>query len=67
VPDLRAATDAPYFWESFFGMCQRPIPFGPDYEQWRERVAAEQEDGKALWYLGHDGAERNDEPDATLG
>jgi hypothetical protein len=47
-------------------MCQRPIPFGPDYEHWRQRVAEEQEEGNALWYLGHDSGPQRDEPDATL-
>jgi hypothetical protein len=64
--DLRQASSAPYFFESFFQMCQRPIPYGPQYESWRERVAADQEEGKALWYLGHDNGEQNDEPDAKL-
>jgi hypothetical protein len=64
--DLRPAASAPYFSECFFQMCQRPIPYGPEYERWRERVAAEQEEGNALWYLGHDTSEQSDEPDATL-
>ena len=64
--DLRAAASAPYFGESFFKMCQRPIPFGSGYEPWREQVAAEQEQGKSLWYLGHEDAPQGDEPDATL-
>jgi hypothetical protein len=33
---------------------------------WRERVAAAQEEGKALWYLGHDDGGQSDEPDPTL-
>jgi hypothetical protein len=64
--DLRAAASAPHFGECFFQMCQRPIPFGSGYEQWRKQVATEQEQGKALWYLGHDDAEQSEEPDATL-
>jgi hypothetical protein len=64
--DLRPAANAPFFWECFFQKCQRPIPFGSGYEQWREQVAAEQGQGKALWYLGHEDAEQSDEPDATL-
>jgi hypothetical protein len=66
LPDLRPAASAPYFLECFFQMCQRPIPYGPDYDSWRERVAAEQEEGKALWFLGCDKGEYGDEPDATL-
>jgi hypothetical protein len=27
-PSLQEARDEPYFYESFFGMCQRTIPFG---------------------------------------
>ena len=63
--DLRPAVSAPYFRECFFQMCQRPIPYGSGYEPWRERIAAEQEEGKSLWYLGHDRGEQPDEPDAT--
>ena len=67
LQDLRPAAAAPYFLECFFQMCQRPIPFGSGYEGWREQIAAEQEQGKALWYLGHTDAPQSDEPDATLG
>jgi hypothetical protein len=63
---LRPAANAPYFLECFFQMCQRPIPLGSGYEQWREQVAAEQEQGKALWYLGHEDTDQSDEPHATL-
>jgi hypothetical protein len=28
--------DAPYFYECFFAFSRRSIPFGPDYERWRE-------------------------------
>jgi hypothetical protein len=64
--DLRPAATAPYFGESFFQMCQRPIPYGSGYKRWREGIAAEQEQGKSIWYLGHDRAEQPDEPDATV-
>jgi hypothetical protein len=64
--DLRPAASAPYFLESFFQMCQQTIPYGPDYETWRERVAAEQEEGESLWYLGHVNSEQTDEPGAKL-
>ena len=66
LKNLRPATAATHFWECFFHMCQHPIPFGAGYDRWRERVAAEQEQGKALWYLGHADVEQSDEPDATL-
>jgi hypothetical protein len=28
--------DAPYFYECFFAFSRRSIPFGPDYERWRQ-------------------------------
>jgi hypothetical protein len=67
---LHPAATSPAFWECFFDMCQRQIPFGPEHPNWREKIAAEQEQGKQIWYLGHwFGDERDsqpDEPDATL-
>jgi hypothetical protein len=28
--------DAPYFYECLFAFSRRSIPFGPDYERWRQ-------------------------------
>lgn len=49
---LREASGEPYFYECFFGMCQKQIPFGTDYNAWRAKVAREMETGKQIWFCG---------------
>jgi hypothetical protein len=67
---LHPAVGTPRFWDCFFDMCQRPIPFGRGYPSWRQKIAAAQEEGKEIWYLGHwFGDERDvqpEEPHASL-
>lgn len=46
------AAEEPYFYEAFFELCQRRIPFGPGYEEWRVSVDARMREGKDLWFLG---------------
>lgn len=50
---LQPATEAPYFYEVFFQMCQQPIPFGAGYEAWRKRMLRRMREGKEIHYLGH--------------
>jgi hypothetical protein len=67
---LHPAVDTPGFWDAFFDMCQRRIPFGKrTYPRWRNRIAQRQDEGKEIWYLGHWVVPRDgqpDRPDAAL-
>ena len=67
---LHPAVDTPFFWDCFFDMCQRLIPFGEGtYPAWRKTIAARQEQGQEIWYLGQWPRARDaqpDDPDATL-
>jgi len=49
---LQEAADEPYFFESFFKMCQRPIPYGPGYKKWAADILERLHAGKELHYLG---------------
>jgi len=49
---LRAAAGARYFYEAFFAMCQKPIPFGADYKAWVAATRARLETGKEIYDLG---------------
>lgn len=49
---LQEAASEPYFFESFFKMCQRRIPFGPDYSAWAAETLQRLEVGKEVYYLG---------------
>jgi hypothetical protein len=52
---LREAADsaeAPYFWECFFTFCQRPIPFGENYGEWRAAMDEAMRRGKEIAYCG---------------
>ena len=52
VVTLGEASHEPYFFEAFFALCQERIPYGPEYEQWRTRIAEEMEAGAHLHFLG---------------
>lgn len=61
---LHPAIDTPGFWDAFFDMCQRRIPFGNRrYERWRKKIAERQGQGKEIWYLGHWVVPRDGQPD----
>jgi hypothetical protein len=49
---LQDAADQPYFFECFFDMCQKTIPFGPEYPDWAERTRRAMDEGKEIYYLG---------------
>ena len=49
---LRAAAGAKYFFEAFFAMCQKRVPFGPGYEEWAIAIRAQVETGREIYYLG---------------
>lgn len=44
--------EAPYFYECFFRFCQRPIPYGERYEEWRVAKAEAMQRGKEIAYCG---------------
>jgi hypothetical protein len=46
------ARSAPYFYESLLTFARQPIPFGPDYQQWRADRAAAMAMGKEIAYCG---------------
>lgn len=49
---LQEAREAPYFFEHFFGFCQKQIPFGDGYEAWRERMDERMRAGHEIASLG---------------
>jgi hypothetical protein len=52
---LREAAEsrsAPYFYESLLVFARQPIPFGPDYEQWRADRATAMALRKEIAYCG---------------
>jgi hypothetical protein len=49
---LQEAADQPYFFECFFAMCQKKIPFGTKYAQWAEKTKRAMNAGKEIFYLG---------------
>ena len=46
------SAEAPYFWECFFGFCQKPIPFGEHYQEWRKETDEAMRRGKQIAYCG---------------
>lgn len=54
VTRLAEASEAPWFFECFFGMAQKPIPFGPDYQAWRRKTNRRMREGRDIWFLGLD-------------
>jgi hypothetical protein len=49
---LREAAGARYFYECFFAMCQKPIPFGDGYKRWAAQMLAKLKEGREIYYLG---------------
>jgi len=49
---LREAADQPYFHEALLAMAQERIPYGSDYEQWRDAKAEAMAAGKEFHFLG---------------
>ena len=49
---LQEAARQPYFYECFFDICQRPIPFGASYADWVRERATRMAEGKEIWFLG---------------
>ncbi|SRR5258706_3388440 len=49
---LQEAAHEPYFYECFFLMCQKPIPFGNQYDVWKTEMGRKMRSGKELYYLG---------------
>ena len=50
---LQEAAAAPYFFECFFEMSQRVIPFGEQtYPKWQAEMDRLMRMGKEVWYLG---------------
>lgn len=49
---LQEAASAPWFYEYFFGFCQRPIPYGKKYGQWRKRMDKRMRAGKEIAFAG---------------
>jgi hypothetical protein len=49
---LGEARDAPYFYEALFRYAQRPIPYGPDFEDWRRRIDSRMRQGKEIYFVG---------------
>ncbi len=50
--DLGEARDAPLFFEYFFDFCQKPIPFGDDYDAWRTSTNQRMRDGYEIAAIG---------------
>jgi hypothetical protein len=49
---LQEAREAPYFYECFFELCQRPIPFGDGYEEWRQERDERLRGGREISFAG---------------
>jgi hypothetical protein len=49
---LQDARETPYFYEALFTFSQRPIPFGPGYEKWRQRMHRRMRRGKQIYFVG---------------
>jgi hypothetical protein len=52
---LQEAAHTALFYEGFFSFCQTRIPYGPDYQNWRQTMHERMQQGKELYFLGkHD-------------
>jgi hypothetical protein len=49
---LQEASEAPSFYEYFFSFCQRRIPFGDDYESWRQTMEERMRAGHEIAGVG---------------
>lgn len=50
---LKEVTKTKYFYENYFLMCQKRIPFGSRYNNWKKEMARKIENGKEIYSLGH--------------
>ena len=50
--DAADSHDAPYFFECFARFSREPIPFGADYESWRDRRNQAMAAGREIAYCG---------------
>jgi hypothetical protein len=53
-PSLREAANQSYFYEALFAFSQKHIPFGENYEAWRQQQVQRVRAGKEIYYLGTD-------------
>ena len=51
-PSLQKAVKAKYFYENFFLMSQKKIPFGRKYQVWRKTMITKIKQGKEIYFLG---------------
>lgn len=49
---LKDALNAKYFYENYFLMCQKGIPFGSRYSNWKKEMARKIKNGKEIYFLG---------------
>lgn len=49
---LRDVGSATYFFEGLINFAREPIPFGPEYEDWKNLKKAALESGKDIYYVG---------------
>ena len=52
---LQEAAHAPYFYEGLLSFSQTHIPFGDQYEAWRNDLHEKMQQGKEFYYLGNPG------------
>lgn len=50
---LQEAAREPYFYECFFSISQKTIPFGDHYADWRAEMNKKMQAGEELYYLGN--------------
>ncbi len=48
---LQEGSKSKYFYENFFLMCQKKIPFGKKYKSWQKVMRKRVEEGKELYFL----------------
>jgi hypothetical protein len=63
---LQPATDAPYFYEAYFAMSQKVIPFGPQYTTWERKMREAIDRGEEIYPVGHYAKLQPDEWDVTV-
>lgn len=49
---LQEASGEPYFYECFFSLCQKTIPFGENYHAWKQEMNNKMQNGEELYHLG---------------
>lgn len=50
---IQEASHEPFFYEVFFSMCQKPIPFGEQYTSWRAEMNRRMQLGDEIYFLGN--------------